>query len=69
MRKGDNNTLELVQPVTFANSGPQHWNWRRRVSVKQDASRTAQCFMDLAYGRAREDKKEWYGRTSNPFQS
>ena len=58
MRKGDNKTLELVQPVTFANSGLKQWNWRRRVSVKQGVSRSAQCCMDLVYGKGRKDKKE-----------
>lgn len=56
--KGDNNTLELVQSVAFANSGLQQWDWRKRVSVKQDVGRSAQCCLDLAYGKARKDKKE-----------
>lgn len=58
MRKGVNNTLALVQPVTFANRALQQWNWRRRVSLKQGVSRSAQCCMHLAYGKARKDKKE-----------
>lgn len=57
MRKGVKNTLALVQPVTFATRGLQQWNWRRRVSLKQGVSRSAQCCMHLAYGKARKDKK------------